>query len=85
MHSAVYCIVIVMHSAVYCMFNVPIQVFSYTKKKSFQTDDLCLDVSSVRGPVKLFQCHGLGGNQKWQYDKQVTMVTTITSASPYPL
>ncbi|KAI0227459.1 Polypeptide N-acetylgalactosaminyltransferase 13 [Lamellibrachia satsuma] len=51
------------------------QVFSYTKKKSFQTDDLCLDVSSVRGPVKLFQCHGLGGNQKWQYDKQIFIYT----------
>lgn len=48
------------------------QIFSYTKKKAFQTDDLCLDVSAIGGPVKLYQCHGLGGNQLWEYDKQVT-------------
>ena len=32
---------------------------------------MCLDVSAMGGPVKLFQCHGLGGNQKWEYDRQV--------------
>ncbi|KAK7479267.1 hypothetical protein BaRGS_00029515, partial [Batillaria attramentaria] len=46
------------------------QIFSYTKKKALQTDDLCLDVSAMGGPVKLFQCHGLGGNQKWEYHPQ---------------
>jgi polypeptide N-acetylgalactosaminyltransferase len=49
------------------------QIFSYTKKKAFQTDDLCLDVSAIAGPVKLYQCHGLGGNQLWEYDRQVTL------------
>lgn len=49
------------------------QIFSYTKKKALQTDDVCLDVSSLHGPVKLFQCHGLGGNQKWEYDRQVKL------------
>ena len=46
-------------------------MFSYTKKKSFQSDDLCLDVSALGGPVKLYQCHGLGGNQLWDYNHVV--------------
>ncbi|ESO82204.1 hypothetical protein LOTGIDRAFT_207460 [Lottia gigantea] len=46
------------------------QVFSYTKKKALQSDDLCLDISSMNGPVKLFQCHGLSGNQKWEYNTE---------------
>jgi len=50
------------------------QVFSYTKKKSLQADDLCLDVSALGGPVKLYQCHGLGGNQLWQYNHQVRTI-----------
>lgn len=50
-----------------------LQIFSYTKKQALQTDDVCLDVSSLHGPVKLFQCHGLGGNQKWEYDRQVNI------------
>ncbi len=51
------------------------QIFSYTKKKAFQTDDLCLDVSAIGGPVKLYQCHGLGGNQLWDYDREVLQYT----------
>lgn len=50
-------------------------MFAFTKKKALQTDDLCLDVSAVGGPVKLYQCHGLGGNQKWHYDQEVTITT----------
>ncbi|XP_074658980.1 polypeptide N-acetylgalactosaminyltransferase 13-like isoform X2 [Tubulanus polymorphus] len=46
------------------------QVFSYTKKKAIQSDDLCLDVAAFGGPVKMITCHGLGGNQLWEYDKQ---------------
>jgi hypothetical protein len=58
----------------FCNFSVNLtifQIFSYTKKKALQTDDVCLDVSAMGGPVKLFQCHGLGGNQNWEYDRQV--------------
>ncbi|XP_071102414.1 polypeptide N-acetylgalactosaminyltransferase 13-like isoform X1 [Haliotis cracherodii] len=55
------------------------QVFSYTKKKALQTDDLCLDVSSVTGPVKLFQCHGLGGNQKWEYDLETLTLRHVNT------
>ena len=55
---------------VHCHSQGGNQIFSYTKKKALQTDDVCLDVSAMGGPVKLFQCHGLGGNQKWEYDRQ---------------
>lgn len=34
-------------------------------------DDVCLDLASVRAQVKMLRCHGLGGNQKWEYDPQV--------------
>ncbi|KAL3832145.1 hypothetical protein ACJMK2_023816, partial [Sinanodonta woodiana] len=55
------------------------QVFSYTKKKALQTDDVCLDVSAMGGPVKLFQCHGMGGNQKWEYDKKTQQLHHLNS------
>nr|XP_034309394.1 polypeptide N-acetylgalactosaminyltransferase 13 isoform X1 [Crassostrea gigas]XP_034309395.1 polypeptide N-acetylgalactosaminyltransferase 13 isoform X1 [Crassostrea gigas] len=55
------------------------QIFSYTKKQALQTDDVCLDVSSLHGPVKLFQCHGLGGNQKWEYDRQTLELKHVNS------
>ena len=55
------------------------QVFSYTKKKALQTDDLCLDVAAVGGPVKVFQCHGLGGNQLWEYDKKTLVMKHVNS------
>ncbi|KAI8789992.1 polypeptide N-acetylgalactosaminyltransferase 1 isoform X3 [Biomphalaria glabrata] len=51
------------------------QVFSFTAKETLQTDDLCLDVSTLGGPVKLFQCHGMGGNQRWHYDLEVFCLT----------
>ena len=36
-------------------------------------DDLCLDVSStIPGKsVQIYGCHGLGGNQKWEYEATV--------------
>ena len=43
------------------------------------TDDLCLDVSKSQGPVKMLKCHGLGGNQKWEYDKQVHALIYLLS------
>ncbi|XP_064614408.1 polypeptide N-acetylgalactosaminyltransferase 13-like isoform X2 [Liolophura sinensis] len=55
------------------------QVFSYTKSKALQTDDVCLDVSSVGGPVKLFHCHGVGGNQLWEYDKKTLQLKHVNS------
>ncbi|ELT87494.1 hypothetical protein CAPTEDRAFT_198873 [Capitella teleta] len=55
------------------------QIFSYSKKKAFQTDDLCLDVSALTGPVKLYQCHGLGGNQLWEHDQETLVIRHVSS------
>ncbi|XP_017164830.1 polypeptide N-acetylgalactosaminyltransferase 1 [Poecilia reticulata] len=44
------------------------QVFSYTANKEIRTDDLCLDVSKLNGPVMMLKCHHLKGNQLWEYD-----------------
>ena len=50
-----------------------VQVFALTVQHSLQADDLCLDVSAVAGDVKLYQCHGLGGNQLWSYSALVCL------------
>ncbi|KFR12728.1 Polypeptide N-acetylgalactosaminyltransferase 13, partial [Opisthocomus hoazin] len=44
------------------------QVFSYTADKEIRTDDLCLDVSRLNGPVIMLKCHHMRGNQLWEYD-----------------
>uniref|UniRef100_A0A8C1IYM4 Polypeptide N-acetylgalactosaminyltransferase n=2 Tax=Cyprinus carpio TaxID=7962 RepID=A0A8C1IYM4_CYPCA len=44
------------------------EVFSYTANKEIRTDDLCLDVSKLNGPVMMLKCHHLKGNQLWEYD-----------------
>ena len=48
------------------------QVFSYTAYKEIRTDDLCLDVSKLNGPVTMLKCHHLKGNQLWEYDPVVS-------------
>lgn len=35
------------------------------------SDDNCLDASSAHGPVNLVRCHGMQGNQEWNYDETV--------------
>uniref|UniRef100_A0A3Q0RXU0 Polypeptide N-acetylgalactosaminyltransferase n=1 Tax=Amphilophus citrinellus TaxID=61819 RepID=A0A3Q0RXU0_AMPCI len=51
------------------------QVFSYTANKEIRTDDLCLDVSKLNGPVMMLKCHHLKGNQLWEYDSvKLTLV-----------
>ncbi|KAM4698443.1 polypeptide N-acetylgalactosaminyltransferase 13 isoform 1-T1 [Rhinophrynus dorsalis] len=46
------------------------QVFSYTADKEIRTDDLCLDVSRLNGPVIMLKCHHMRGNQLWDYDAE---------------
>ncbi|XP_008947270.1 PREDICTED: polypeptide N-acetylgalactosaminyltransferase 13, partial [Merops nubicus] len=46
------------------------QVFSYTADKEIRTDDLCLDVSRLNGPVLMLKCHHMRGNQLWEYDAE---------------
>lgn len=36
-----------------------------------RTDDLCLDVSRLNGPVIMLKCHHMRGNQLWEYDAEV--------------
>lgn len=36
------------------------------------SDDNCLDASNANGPVNLVRCHGMGGNQEWSYDENVS-------------
>ena len=43
------------------------------------TDDLCLDVSAHGGPVKLYKCHGMKGNQLWEYDKHSLAIRHVNS------
>uniref|UniRef100_A0A8C5TVX7 Ricin B lectin domain-containing protein n=1 Tax=Malurus cyaneus samueli TaxID=2593467 RepID=A0A8C5TVX7_9PASS len=36
------------------------QVFSYTADKEIRTDDLCLDVARLNGPILMLKCHHCG-------------------------
>lgn len=54
-------------------------------------DDLCLDVPSQKAgsAVVIYNCHGMGGNQKWSYSMEVSVkcssgITYIHSV-PLPL
>ncbi|KAJ3597440.1 hypothetical protein NHX12_000965 [Muraenolepis orangiensis] len=43
--------------------------------QEIRTDDLCLDVSKLNGPVTMLKCHHLKGNQLWEYDSvKLTLV-----------
>lgn len=46
-------------------------MFSYTADKEIRTDDLCLDVSRLNGPVLMLKCHHMKGNQMFEYDAEV--------------
>uniref|UniRef100_A0A8V0Y748 Polypeptide N-acetylgalactosaminyltransferase n=2 Tax=Gallus gallus TaxID=9031 RepID=A0A8V0Y748_CHICK len=57
------------------------QVFSYTADKEIRTDDLCLDVSRLNGPVTMLKCHHMRGNQLWEYDAEThTFLHIITQS-----
>lgn len=49
-------------------------MFSYTADKEIRTDDLCLDVSRLNGPVVMLKCHHMKGNQMFEYDAEVRSV-----------
>ncbi|XP_055494055.1 polypeptide N-acetylgalactosaminyltransferase 13 [Leucoraja erinacea] len=55
------------------------QVFSYTADKEIRTDDLCLDVSRLNGPVVMLKCHHMRGNQLWEYDVQRLTLRHVNS------
>uniref|UniRef100_A0A2K6G5W2 Polypeptide N-acetylgalactosaminyltransferase n=1 Tax=Propithecus coquereli TaxID=379532 RepID=A0A2K6G5W2_PROCO len=54
-------------------------VFSYTVNKEIRTDDLCLDVSKLNGPVTMLKYHHLKGNQLWEYDPVKLTVQHVNS------
>ncbi|KAJ3591613.1 hypothetical protein NHX12_006746, partial [Muraenolepis orangiensis] len=62
------------------------QVFSYTADKEIRTDDLCLDVSRLNGPVVMLKCHHMRGNQMFEYDSErftfLHILTLCMSHSP---
>ncbi|XP_068936213.1 polypeptide N-acetylgalactosaminyltransferase 13 isoform X3 [Petaurus breviceps papuanus] len=53
------------------------QVFSYTAEKEIRTDDFCLDVSRLSGPVIMLKCHHMRGNQLWEYDAETQTILHI--------
>ncbi|VCW59458.1 unnamed protein product, partial [Gulo gulo] len=55
------------------------QVFSYTADKEIRTDDLCLDVSRLSGPVIMLKCHHMRGNQLWEYDPERLTLRHVNS------
>lgn len=51
-------------------------------------DDLCLDVPSQKAgsAVVIYNCHGMGGNQKWSYSMEVSVkVAAVHSYVALPL
>ncbi|TEA30565.1 hypothetical protein DBR06_SOUSAS24710010, partial [Sousa chinensis] len=61
------------------------QVFSYTADKEIRTDDLCLDVSRLNGPVIMLKCHHMRGNQLWEYDAESCLsVSKVADGSQQP-
>lgn len=51
-----------------CFF---MQFFMFKKNYEFWHDEVCLDLvdGNPNTKVKLYTCHGLGGNQKWEHEK----------------
>ena len=64
------CVVHNRHSVLFRSL-APLQVFSYTADKEIRTDDLCLDVSRLNGPVVMLKCHHMKGNQMFEYEAEV--------------
>uniref|UniRef100_A0A286XNC2 Polypeptide N-acetylgalactosaminyltransferase n=1 Tax=Cavia porcellus TaxID=10141 RepID=A0A286XNC2_CAVPO len=56
-----------------------LSVFSYTADKEIRTDDLCLDVSRLNGPVIMLKCHHMRGNQLWEYDAERLTLRHVNS------
>ncbi|XP_066288329.1 polypeptide N-acetylgalactosaminyltransferase 10-like [Branchiostoma lanceolatum] len=63
--------------------SYPSQNFTYTGLKEIEITDrhLCFDVDSLSWEKTLvfLACHGEGGNQKWDYDKQRGLIRHLAS------
>ncbi|XP_014664992.1 PREDICTED: polypeptide N-acetylgalactosaminyltransferase 13-like [Priapulus caudatus] len=67
------------------------QAFSVSEQSEIRKEDYCFDVSTRNEtvPVKLFDCHGAGGNQVWEFKLNGVIVHKLTgkcldSAVPEP-
>ncbi len=59
---------------------VLLQEFGYTDTGELQfEDDLCLDVSSsaLGARINIINCHGMGGNQKFEYNNEVCYTVSV--------
>lgn len=43
-----------------------------TKVDEIRNYGFCMDATSKSSDVKTLNCHLMGGNQKWEYDEQVS-------------
>ncbi|XP_070580719.1 polypeptide N-acetylgalactosaminyltransferase 13-like [Ptychodera flava] len=50
------------------------QTFIYTKAKELRHQKECMDYSVSRGTVIFYPCHGQGGNQRWKYDNNTSLL-----------
>lgn len=48
------------------------QVFMLTGDNEIREKKFCLDATVPGQPVKMLDCHGEGGNQRWIYDENVS-------------
>lgn len=53
------------------------QIFMLTNNNEIREKKFCLDASLPGKPVKMLECHGEGGNQKWTYDESVSCTGQI--------
>lgn len=54
-----------------CHNSTLTQRFLYNNKMEIVASKYCLDAIGINAPVTLHRCHGLKGNQQWQYNSMV--------------
>lgn len=61
-----------------CHETIDNQVFVFTDLGELRSHDLCLDAPTSEGAVKTFKCHKMRGNQRWEYDPEVSFILIST-------
>lgn len=51
------------------------QLFLYNHRMEIIASEFCLDAVGKNAPVTLYHCHNLKGNQQWQYNSMVKLIT----------
>lgn len=57
-----------------CHETIDNQIFALTDLGEIRNHELCMDADSTHGKVKTIKCHKMGGNQKWEYNYEVSVV-----------